>query len=305
MRIVRTAEDFSIVVPISEGDAYLLPRSLPSWLSLGATDVVLCVDSPVGQKLLEAIRSGSNDDPRVRIIEVPENKEWLFRQALIRRTGFKAAKHDRVLSGDIDIVVNRNCLKAIELVGEGNVGLVSLSKRRGAGTFGELVRNASKKAIKITKRRAFFTGLYALYRPYWLDSEKEEEVRRIPHPHSPGLLKGVAPYVGEDVILRNYMRKKHKVVYLPDVGGKDLRISLEDRPVVQRKLGERFFMEGRSISYVLPRSIMYARGTMLGQFCQLLARERGAWFLIKAFLGSIVNAIRSTWIFSLRRLGVL
>jgi len=292
MPIVRLSEDFSIVLAIAERDAYLVPKSLPSWLSLGARDVVLCVDYPVSAQLREAIRSASGGDSRVRILEVSENKEWLFRQALVRRTGFRAAKYDKVLTGDVDLVVNQNCLKAVEMVGEGNVGLVSLEKRRGGGTLGELIRNLSKKAIKVTKRRALFTGLYAVYKPYWLDTEKEEEVKMIPHPHSAGSLRGAARYLGEDVILRDYMRKRHKIVYLPEVGGKDLRIALEDRPVVQRKMGEGYFLDGRSLSYVLPSSILYARGTTLGVFCDLIVREHGGFFLLREFALTIVSALR-------------
>jgi len=291
MPIVRPSEDFSIVVAIAERDTYLVPKSLPSWLSLGAKDVVLCVDYPVSAQLLGAIRSASGGDSRLRILEVPENKEWLFRQALVRRTGFRAAKYDKVLTGDVDLVVNQKCLKAVEMVGEGNVGLVSLEKRRGGGTLGELIRNLSKKAIKVTKRRPLFTGLYAVFKPYWLDTEKEDEVKMIPHPHSAGSSRG-ARYLGEDVILRDYMRRRHKIVYLPDVGGKDLRIALEDRPVVQRKLGEGYFLDGRSLSYVLPRSILYARGTMLGVFCDLILREHGGFFLLREIVLTIVIALR-------------
>ena len=249
--------------------------------------MILCVDYPLSERLLEAIRTASRD-PRVRIVEVRPTEDWLFAQAYVRRSGFRASKYERILTGDVDIVVNKNCLKAVERVGEENIGIVSMSKRRGAGTLGELVRNVSKKVVKVMRRRAYFTGLYALYRPYWLDTEIEEEVRKIPHPDSPGLLKGDAPYLGEDLILRNYMKRKHKVVYLPDVGGTDLRVSLEDRPSVQMKLGERFFHSGRRLTYVLTRSILYARGTMLGVYCDLLVREGGLGLLLMEFFLAIL-----------------
>src|SRR3989442_7357522 len=88
------------------------------------------------------------------------------------------------------------------------------------------------------------------------------------------------------------MRRMHKIVYLPDVGGKDLRIALEDRPVVQRKLGEGYFLDGRRLTYVLPRPILYARVTMLGVFCDLIVREHGDSFLLTELVLTIVSALR-------------
>lgn len=70
--------------------------------------------------------------------------------------------------------------------------------------------------------RPNFSGLYALWRPYWLDSDDPEDAKKITNPKQ--VLKG-EPIVGEvtseDSFLMRKMREKHKVVFLPDVGAVD------------------------------------------------------------------------------------
>lgn len=256
---------FSIVVLIAERDRALVPRVLPSWLALGSSDVVLGVDEPASLELREVIESVAKGDPSVRILEVPFDPRWKYRMAEVRRKCFSEARYDRILTGDIDILVNKACLRAVDLVGKDDIGLVSLEKRRGAGTVGEAFRNVTKKALKVTTRRHFFTGLYALYRPYWIDSEDQEVVRKILPPSNNGMVAEGVWYVGEDVILRDAVGAKHKLLYLPVVGGKDITISFEDKPHVQKKLAQKLFEEGRSFSYVLVSSVIYARARCWGR----------------------------------------
>jgi hypothetical protein len=177
-------EEFAAVVPVSGRDAGLVRETLPRWLSLPASEVIICVDEPADAGLVALISEVAGGDSRVRLVGVPRDSGWMFQQAFVRRSGFRAARFDRILTGDIDILVNEKCLKAVDMVGRDNIGIVSLAKRRGGGTVGELIRNATKKARKTIRRREYFTGLYALYRPFWLDSENQEEVKRIPHPYS-------------------------------------------------------------------------------------------------------------------------
>lgn len=286
------SRDFSIVITIAERDADLVSRTLPSWLRLGCPDVVLCVDSPASENLLKAIDDASRQDKSVRVIQIADNPSWKFRHAYTRREGFRGARSDRILTGDIDIVVNRNCLKAIELVGENNVGLVSLSKRRGAGTLGEPVRNLSKMAARVVRGRHFFTGLYALYRPFWLDTEDQELLRAMLHPHEKDQAAGDAAYLGEDVFLRDSMSRKHSVLYLQDVGGKDLRVSLEDRAPIQAKLAAGYYREGKPLWYVLAQSILYARGTLLGTYLDLVNANQGAGAIVEGYASALSMPVR-------------
>lgn len=247
-----------------------------------------------------AIKEAAKGDPRARIFEVRKDPGWAFHQAHVRRSGFRAVTNDRILTGDIDIRVNRNCLKAVDLVGTENIGLVSLSKRRGRGTKASLLRNAGTKLVRTLTNSARFTGLYALYRPYWLDSEVEEEVRRSPYPLSPGLLGGDQPFRGEDAILRDYMRLKHKVVLLQEVGGEDLREAQGDRPPFQMKMGKKMLLEGRPLDYVLIRSMLYSRGTMLGTYLHFLAKERGSAGVMVQILKGMTGPVKMGWLILLR-----
>jgi hypothetical protein len=281
------ATHFSVVVPVSERDSPMIAKTLPGWLTLGAGEVLLCVDWPANTTLRHEIEKASAGDPRVRVIEVRKDPGWPFHQALVRRTGFREAANDVILTGDIDVVPNRLCLKAVSMVGRSNVGLVSLSKRRGGGTLGESIRNITIRAVIATKRSGRFTGLYALYKPFWLDSEVEDEVRRAPHPESPGFAQGRFPYRGEDAVLRDYMVRKHKVLCLPVVGGTDLRVALGDRPVGQVKFGVKYARERRSMDYVLLRSLVYARPKTMGAYAQIIAHEKGGFGVLAAYAASV------------------
>jgi hypothetical protein len=112
----------------------------------------------------------------------------------------------------------------------------------------------------------------------------------------------VSIYLGEHVDLRNAMIDKHKIIYLPDVGGTDLRISLEDRAPIQARMGVRYFQDGKPMGYVLAQSIMYGRGTLLGTYADLLFREKGGVTLFREYAGSIAFGVRGAEIYFLRKI---
>jgi hypothetical protein len=295
---------FSVVVNVAEGDREMVRTTLPSWIGLRPSEIILAVDWPASEALKGAILEGSRGDARVKVVEVRKDPSWHFHQANVRRTGFRAASNDRILTGDIDIRVNVNCLKAIMLVGNNEIGLASLSKRRAGGKLSDVVRNMNNKVLAVAAGRVRFTGLYALYRPYWLDSEVEEEVKSSPYPLSPGLLAGPDAFRGEDAILRDYMRLKHRVVILPDVGGEDLREAQGDRPVFQAKMGKKFFMDGRTFDYVFVRSLLYVRGQMLGSYLHYLAKEHGEAHVPVAIAEGMTRLAVTALMLSLGRIGL-
>jgi hypothetical protein len=124
----RVVPDFSVVVPVSARDMEMVPRTLPVYLKLRAKEILICVDSPLDPELRKAIDSASKGDPRLRVVEVQEDDSWKFRQALVRRSGFRAAANDRILTGDVDVLVNDRVLAAVDLVGQNNVGVANLQK---------------------------------------------------------------------------------------------------------------------------------------------------------------------------------
>lgn len=285
----RVSPEFSVVVPVSTKDLDMIPKTLPAYLKLQAGEIILCVDSPVDPALRQAIVSVGRGDPRLRIVEVPADPSWKFHQALARRTGFRAASSDVILTGDIDVVVNSNVLRGVERVGRDNVGVANLQKEMRSGP-GDILRNMSRRVVRSIKREAFWSGLYALYRPYWLDTEDEEFAKKVPHPAEYGVvldqdkffssLIGLGnlttpPYFGDETILKWAMFRKHKVVSLPFVGGVEIRKETARRREYQARQAVRIYLDGRSLAYVLLRAILSARGVELGTYMFLVRRESG------------------------------
>ena len=167
-----------------------LERSLPLFYKINPDEVIICTDDPSPSKVLKAInriaaQHGMSD--KTKIHSVMRNPEYGYHQAWVRRSGFLAAKNDIILTSDVDLLINKNTLKAINLVGKNNVGLVSLSKFRHPfdlisfyRAFGSafiiimyylLIRHQSSGTGGV--RMTTFTGLYALHKPSWLDTEDD------------------------------------------------------------------------------------------------------------------------------------
>jgi len=273
--------DFSIVVPVKD-EVDLIPRTLPSYYAVNPSEVIICTDKPVPRNVRQVIRKvavACDALDITRIVEVERDPDWKFHQAHVRRTGFKKAKHDRILTVDIDLVINRNVLKALRLLGKNDIGLVSCGKfyypkslpdlwRIGTLTFlRKIVHRILDPFMEIT----LFTGLYALWRPYWLDSEPEEKIKRHMNPKQfyRGEYVGEVPAdmnpTGEDTHLRDCMSEKHHCIYLRDIGAIILRDVYENVPYVEYMKGQYFRRRGRSLLVAIGRAFLrgephYLRG---------------------------------------------
>ena len=272
---------FSVVIPVKE-EVGLIRQTLWSYYAVEPSEVLICTDKPCPKsvrKVVNKIAERSHMKDITRIVEVERSPEWRFHQAHVRRTGFKKAKYHRILNVDIDLVINRNVLKAVKLVGKNNVGLVSCSKfyypkslvdlwQIGAITFlRKFVHTMLDPFIETT----MFTGLYALWRPYWLDSEPEEKIKKLVNPKQLycGEYAGEVPAdvnpTGEDTHLKDCMLEKHRCIYLHDVGAIILRDVYEDVPYVQFMKGQYFRRRGCSLLVVIGRAFLrgqphYLRG---------------------------------------------
>lgn len=278
--------EFSVVIPIAERDIRYLPITLPSWLSLKSDDILLCVDKPCSPRLRTAIeRISKLCGKQTRIIEVERSNEWRFHQAHVRREGFHKARYDVILTGDIDLVVNKNVYKAINLVGKDKIGLVSLAKfhypRNLSDYWREFVTLFSRKILhgftdKIMATTTF-TGLYSFYRPFWLDTEKEEDVKRLVNPKQfyrgeKVDFSGASAITGEDTFLRDNMIKKYRCVYLRDIGAVDLGVPSESLPYIQFMIGRYFARRKRSTLVSLGRAFLRMQPYYLKGF--LMEKER-------------------------------
>jgi hypothetical protein len=261
---------FSIVIPVKDEDRLIL-ANLRSWYALGSDDLIICTDKPAPEAVSKAVKKVSevcHAADVTRIVEVERNPEYRFHQAWVRRKGFLSAKHQTILTGDIDLRVHQSCLRAIALVGKDGVGLVSLSKRRCRRGFTGNLRNFMEKLARTYARaigsrragQAYFTGLYAIDREAWLDSEPVEGIKRLENPKTAQLrLDTWGGYAGEDTFLRDWMIKKHKVLYLSEIGADDERLGLEDSRFIQFKIGRKLAYDHKNLPWVLKHAIAHIR----------------------------------------------
>lgn len=266
---------FSIVVPVKD-EIDLIPRTLPSYYLVGANEVIICTDKPTPEKVRQSVQrvaAACDAENVTRIIEVKRDPEWNFHQAHVRRAGFKEARYNRILTADIDLVINRNVLKALRLVGKNDVGLVSCSKFRYPKSLVDIWRVGTLTFLRIFVHGmldrfldvSLFTGLYTLWRPYWLDSEPEEKIKRHVNPKQfyrsefEGKVPSDVNPTGEDTHLKDCMLEKHRCIYLRDIGAVMLRDVYEDAPYVQFMKGRYFRRRGRSLIVSIGRAFLRAQ----------------------------------------------
>lgn len=294
---------FSVVIPVKD-EADLMRRTLPSWCELKPDELILCFDKPANKDCVEiAEHVAKVHSTKLRIVEVENNPEYKFQQAWIRRKGFLTARNDVILTGDIDLRVFSSCLKAVELVGKNDVGLVSLSKYRFRKSLIGRLRALLEKVTRIYGKTlgkqwaglAYFTGLYAIHRPFWLDSEDVESIKGLENPKTAPLsFTSWGGYVGEDSHLRDFMVTTHRVLYLLDIGAEDLRPGLEDTKQIQCKIGLKFAYEGRSPLHPLRHSLIHLRPFVLGSYIHRMSVVYGgalrAYFAVyKCFMYLLIR----------------
>jgi len=261
---MNNVNNFSIVVPARESDFPHIQNNFISYLSVGAEELILCIDDDSSNEfienvnnLYEKLKKKHDNISSLKILKIERRPDYQFHQAWVRRKGFLTAKNDVILTGDIDLYINKCVLNAINIVGKNNVGLTSLQKfpfqSNLRATFLTIWRLMYQMLIRATYRDVF-TGLYALYRPYWLDTE-DEKIKNLQNAKYAGL-KG--SMLGEDTYLRDCMKKKHKCEYLRCIGAVDYGIALHDNPRMQIALGRYYFQQGKSLLHALWAGFLYA-----------------------------------------------
>jgi glycosyltransferase involved in cell wall biosynthesis len=251
--------EFSLVCPLYK-EINLIPKSLPSFYNINPSEVILCFDDPIPSKetyeLCKKISQQYKQTP-TEFVLVKKNPEYKYHQAWVRRTGFRKAKFDRILTVDADLIINKKVLKTVELVGKDNIGLVSCSKRYPYKGIQKIWRMTTQKIVNIVYPIRF-TGLYAIWRPYWLDSE-DEGIKNLKSQKKTTNNSFEEVTIGEDVYLHDCLIKKHKAVYLRDVGATCLTPDAQDRPYAQFQSGRYFASRNYNIFQILAKSILYLR----------------------------------------------
>lgn len=274
---------WTLVIPVKD-EADIIPQTLPNYLELAPSEVIICLDRTVDQATKEALINTCSGYPTIKykFIGVKRDPEWGYHQANVRRSGFDVAIHDIILTGDIDLIVNPNCLLAIQKLAEekdNGVGLVSCSKfywpsgllglyrtfsSRIATLFGATMSNLKGKKSQVGN----FTGLYAFSKSRWLETEPREKIMRMVSPKSLRQPKEILSdkasdyrqyYCGEDTFLRDYMLNKYRCVYLGVVGGVSVRPSIQNDQVVQFFVGMYDHTRGRNLLKAIMTTLMYVR----------------------------------------------
>ena len=266
------SQRFSIVVPVKDEVDFLFPN-LISLCKLNPSEIIVCTDAPTPKNIAYLLKIFSHKFDKgkiIRVLPVSRNKEYLFHHAWVRRCGFRAAKNDIILTSDVDLVVSKIVLKGFRLIGKNNVGMVTFAKlrvtERSLSSFARLITITLMRLLHISLFRhvyegkilSGFTGLYWLYRPYWIDT-KGESIKSLPSPTFKVLppLKEVIHTLGEDDHLKNQMIKKHKVVYIARIGA---TVQSDERPheKVRQIMNGRFdARKGRSMFGVLVHALFY------------------------------------------------
>lgn len=216
----------------------MIRRSLPSWLALGSDDVILSLDKPAPPVLLREIKRVAGVSSRadsVRTIETPREAGWAFHQAHVRRAGFREAAHDAVLTGDIDLIVRPGVRRLPELVGKNRVGLVS-SARVPAPLRPSQALRACAFVLKQRLAPPKFSGLYAFWRPWWLETE-DQGIRRLRTPTEAVYSSAGPGIVGEDTYLYICMKRAYKCLFSNQIGAIGLSRNVEDLPREQFSWG--------------------------------------------------------------------
>ncbi len=204
---------FSIVVAV-KGELELLRSSIPSYYRMQPNEVVFCLDDPVDNSELNVVKNLSlrfGGSKETKVVTVPRNPAYASYIAWKRRLGFRAASNERILSVDPDLILNRNVHKALARVGTNNIGYASCTTIYPVKGPVQLCQ-AMVHCIVSAVRPPPLTGLYALWRPYWLDTE-DDGIKLLPDPLETKA-RGSMVAIGEDTYLLNCMRRKHKAIHL-------------------------------------------------------------------------------------------
>ena len=222
---------FSIVVPSRETDFPHVKNNLESYLNVEAEEVLLCVDDNISQNfqnqifsLYDSIKKKNNEISPLEIIKVERREDFAFHQAWVRRKGFLKAKNDLILTGDTDLYINKNVTEAIKIVGKNEIGLASLQKfplhSNLMGSFLTIWRLMYQMFLRATYYRVFI-GLYALYRPYWLETENDgiKNLKNVQRKIKKAMKQAVAEAMKEEgEFLEKQIKKSARKFGLKDTG---------------------------------------------------------------------------------------
>ncbi len=246
---------FSVVIPVKD-EVDFLSTCLSSCRKLAPGEIVVATDKPADPRVRLVVKGATN----TRILEVEENRRYLFHQAWVKRKAFREAKYDKILVVDVDQSLTKKCLKAIEIVGKNDIAICSLSKMFYARGFVRLIRSVLVFLWVKSYPRPSTTGLYALYRPYWLGAESEDSLQRVKNPK---FVSGREVSYGEDTHMFDLVKRRYRIIALKGIGCFCLSDQIEDIPYIQFETGRHYSDSGWNFITTLRWSLTHMRPFLL------------------------------------------
>ena len=229
---------FTIVMPLIDTprERSFVLKSIPSALALKPNEFIIGVDAPASDSLityLEDIIKKNSVDVTTRIVQTIPSNEWRMQLCNVMWNCYMQSSNDKILTFYADSVLRHNVLKGLYLVGNENNVIVSLTPKLLVKNLSDFIRHCFHK--QRTRRNPSTTGLFWIYRPFYLQDMDIEEYKKIQN--------------GADTWMydRIYRIGKHNVIPLKDIGSNSLDYENEDYPWRQFQVGVWFSANYNSI----------------------------------------------------------
>jgi len=242
------------VLPVRDGDVQYLKYSLPAAIHLSPTEILLVMDAheePTQESTAIRVTAQSIVERKgydgLRFLEVAPKPNSHFKQGSVRRHGYLAARYDTQFTFDCDDIPYQTVMNGLDYIGKDNVAFVTFRKQlvreglvRSVRTWlyerhldknVQFILSRTIGSLRARRKRALkqypkpFIGIYWMYRPWYLDLVREEEISRI--------------YNGEDTFIQYALARqtRYKHIHLDVDGCRSLRDGNEDLPWRQYELG--------------------------------------------------------------------
>jgi len=232
--------EFSALLPVRDSDLEyeMLPYSLASAILCGPDELIIGLDMPstrIMDKSIEiAKKMGYNG---LQFLVIPPSTEWSFQLANIIWNGYKKAKHDIILSFDVDTVLYPKAIrKGLTVIHDrSDVAFVTFRKVMNIRSVLDLMRGVLYLFKKMGSRKPF-TGLYFVNRQAYFQILTEEKMKFIKN--------------GVDTILftETLRQDKYTAIGLNDFGSFCLTRGNEEIPWRQFQVG--VWMAAHSFEYM-------------------------------------------------------
>ena len=194
-------------------------RSIPSVIRLDPTEFVIGIDEPVRDDFPGYITGicEKNGFDRLRLVRVPDTPDWNFKMAHTLWECYRACRYDKILGFSVDEELEGDVMLGYDEVGADDTAVVSFTKRLLTRTPGDYMRNVLHR-LRIRNRDYVFSGIYWIYRPYYLANVKKEGLQSIAN--------GVDTYMISSI----WKQKTHRIVTRKEIGVSCMDYQNEDYP---------------------------------------------------------------------------